>query len=59
MFENAFVSGLPLTGPEPMCGGTDWWSSSANTQTDCWEWQWSSGAEGGVTTEGIYDGSYI
>ncbi len=50
MFENAFtgIGGLPLVGPEPMCGGTDWWNSSTNPQTDCWEWQWSSDVDGGV-----------
>ncbi len=54
MFDGVFVNGLPLIGPEPMCGGTDWLSPSEIPQTGCWEWQWSSKANGGVTMEGTF-----
>ncbi len=30
-----------MVGPEPTCGGSEWWLNPENPHTNCWEWQWS------------------
>ena len=48
MFENIFASTFPgISGSEPMCGSIDWLNNGTSSQTDCWEWQWSSNHEVG------------